>query len=148
MSRLRRQLKFRMPNAESSQTKLTFGASSTIRIILGLMCFISKGPLISVACLRGRVYSNILCIYGYCLSSCRKMSLFSLLVLSWMFISSVVELQRNFSIQSNSKIVVHDALFFETSEIRQREEENRHWCTKEVSLLIGSRLHMHDKKKH
>lgn len=77
-------------------------------------------------------------MYEWWLSvSCRKGSFFSLLVLSWVFISSGVEFQRNFSIQSNSKIVVQDTLFFEMSEIRQREEEDRHWCKKEVALLLG-----------
>lgn len=85
-------------------------------------------------------------MYCDCVFVCREGSFFSLLVLSWVFISSGVEFQRNFSIQSNSKIIVHDTPFFEASEISQREEEDRHWCRKEVLLTLGCRLHLQDRK--
>lgn len=77
------------------------------------------GPFLSVACLRGRECRNT---YVYCDSvfACRDGSFFSLLVLPRVFISSGVEVQRNFSIQSNSEVVVHDTFFFEASEINQR----------------------------
>ena len=81
-------------------------------------------------------------MYCDCVFACGQGSFFSLLVLSWVFISSGVEFQRNFSIKSNSKIVVHDTLFFEASEISQREEKSRHWYRKEVLLSLGCRLYL------
>lgn len=82
------------------------------------------------------------CVYFDCVFVFREEGFFSLLVLSWVFISSGVEFQRNFSIQSNSKIVVYDTPFFEPSEISHREKENR----KEVLISLSWRLHLYDWK--
>lgn len=63
-----------------------------------------------------------ICILIICLHV-RRRGFFSLLVLFGVFFSSSVELQRYFSIQSNPKVVVHNTLFFEASEISQRRDQ-------------------------
>lgn len=106
--------KFRIPVQSHHKPGQHLGQAITLGQRWDQCVLLPKNLFLSLSCLEVRGCRRI-CVYYDCVFGYREGSFFSLLVLSWVFISSGVEFQRNFSIQSNSKIVVHDTPFFEAS---------------------------------